>query len=298
LIVTKYAFFPGCSLLSSAAEYATSTKEVCERFGIKLEEIDDWVCCGATPAHVKSHLLSIALPAISCAAAEKSGLDVLACCAACFNRLKIANHEMCEDETLRQEVNEIIEEEYGGTTKVYHLLEVLAARMNGSGRSPTMNRPLDGLKVAPYYGCLIARMPEPLRIDSVENPTMLDDVLKKAGADVVDWAYKTECCGASLTLASTKTVIRLSGNILQAAKHAGADCVAVVCPLCQANLDMYQGEAATRLGEPLNMPVLYFTQLLGLAIGVKPEKLGLKRLIVDTTPVLEKIGIETVKACL
>ena len=294
----KYGYYPGCSLLSSAAEYTSSTQEVCSRFGIELEEIDDWVCCGATPAHVKSHMLSIALPMIACAAAEKTGLDVLTCCAACFNRLKMANHEVSEDETLRKEVNGIIEEEYGGTTKVYHLLEVLAERMSGDGRPREVKRPLEGLKVAPYYGCLIARMPEAVRIDSMENPMMLDDVIEKAGAEVVDWAYKTECCGASLTLASTKTVVRLSADILQAAKHAGADCVAVVCPLCQANLDMYQAEAANLKGEPLNMPVLYFTQLLGLAVGAEPKKLGLQRLIADATPVLEKIGVETVEACL
>lgn len=294
----KYAFFPGCSLLSSAAEYASSAYEVCKLVGIELQEIDDWVCCGATPAHVKSRLLSIALPIISCASAEKTGLDVLTCCAACYNRLKTANHEVCEDPELLGRVNELIEEDYSGSVKVLHLLEVLAERMGTQNRTANIVRPLTGLKVAPYYGCLIARMDKELRIDAVENPTMLDKLFEAAGAEIVEWPYKTECCGASLTLASTKTVVRLSGTILESAKQAEADCIVVVCPLCQANLDMYQGEASVRAGRPLNVPVLYFTQLLGLALGADPERLGLDRLIMDPTPVLAKIGVETVEICL
>jgi heterodisulfide reductase subunit B len=288
----KYAFFPGCSLLSSAAEYALSARAVCEKFGIELQEVDDWVCCGATPAHVKSRLLSIALPIISCASAEKMGLDILTCCAACDNRLKTANHEVSEDPALRAQVNELIEEEYRGTVSVHHLLEVLSEQVGGAEMAERIVRPLTGLKVAPYYGCMIARLPEALRVDAVEHPTMLDKLFEAAGAEIIEWPYKTECCGASMTLASTQTVIRLSGEILRAAKHADCDCVAVVCPLCQANLDMYQGEASVQLGEPLNVPVLYFTQLLGLAAGVEPERLGLNKLIVSSAPVLEKIGAD------
>ena len=250
--------------------------------------------CGATPAHVKSRLLSIALPIISCASAEKMGLDILTCCAACDNRLKTANHELSEDAALRAQVNELIEEEYRGTVKVYHLLEVLSEQVGTTEIAEQVVRPLSGLKVAPYYGCLIARLPEVLRVDAVENPTMLDRLFEAAGAEIIEWPYKTECCGASMTLASTQTVIRLSGEILRAAKHADCDCIVVVCPLCQANLDMFQGEASARLGEPLNVPVLYFTQLLGLAADVEPERLGLNRLIVNPAPVLAKIGVDNV----
>ena len=220
------------------------------------------------------------------------GLDILTCCAACYNRLKTANHEVGEDAALREQINELIEEEYGGSVKIHHLLEVLCEQVGTDAIAERVVRPLSGLKVAPYYGCLIARLPEALRVDAVEYPTMLDRLLEAAGAEIVEWPYKTECCGASMTLASTQTVVRLSGDILRAAKHAGCDCIAVVCPLCQANLDMYQGEASARLGEPLNVPVLYFTQLLGLAAGVEPERLGLNKLIVNPAPVLAKIGAE------
>ena len=287
----KYGYFPGCSLLCSAVEYARSAQGVLEVLGVELEEIDDWVCCGATPAHATSHLLSIALPAISCAAAEGQGLDILTCCAACYSRLKQTNQELKDDPDLLGQVNEIIEEEYRGNVSVLHITEVLAREVGLDAIQSHVSKPLRGLKVACYYGCLIARLPEKLRIDKTEYSSLLDDLMRAVGAEPVDWPYKTECCGAALTLARQQTVVRLSGEIIQIAKENGADVLAVVCPLCQANLDMFQSSAEERLGQQLGIPVLYFTQLMGLAMGLEPQQLCLENLIVDPLPVLEEKGL-------
>ena len=287
----KYSYYPGCSLLSSAAEYARSAEGVLEALGVELEEIDDWVCCGATPAHATSHLLSVALPAISCVEAEKAGLDVLTCCAACYSRLKQANQEVHDDPELQAQVSQIIEEDYHGNARVLHITEVLAREIGLDAIASHVQRPLEGLKVACYYGCLIARMPEPLRIDEAEYPTLMDDLMRAIGAEPVDWPYKTECCGAALTLARQQTVVRLSGQVVQIAKENGADVLAVACPLCQANLDMYQSDAETILGEQLGIPVMYFTQLMGLAFGLPDEQLGLDKGIVDPLPLLAQKGL-------
>ena len=286
----KYAYFPGCSLLSSAVEYARSGESVLKAVGVELEELDDWVCCGATAAHATSHLLSAALPAISCAAAEKQGLDILTCCAACYSRLKQVNQQVKDDPELRAKVSEIIEEEYRGNVRVMHITEVLAREIGMEEIKAKVQKPLEGLKVACYYGCLMARMPESLRIDKTEYPMLLDDLMLAVGAEPLDWPYKTECCGAALTLAEQKTVVRLSGDIVQIAKENGADVLAVACPLCQANLDMYQTEAEKLLNTQLSVPVLYFSQLMGLAMGIPVEELCLDKVIVDPLPLLTEKG--------
>ncbi len=170
------------------------------------------------------------------------------------------------------------------------MAEVLASEIGLEAVRARVTMPLKGLKVACYYGCLMARMPEELRIDKAEYPMMLDNLMEAAGAEPVEWPYKTECCGAALTLAKQKTVVRLSGQIVQMAKECGADVLAVACPLCQANLDMYQSDAEQSLGRQLGMPVLYFTQILGLAMGLDRRRLLLEKVIVDPMPMLAQKG--------
>ena len=286
----KYAYYPGCSSEGSGAEYAHASEAVLEALGVELEEIDDWVCCGASPAHATSHLLSIALPAISCAAAEKQSLDIMTCCACCHSRLKQVNQQVKDDPDLRAKISEIIEEDYQGSPNVLHITEVLRRAVGLEAIKDRVRTPLKGLKVACYYGCLMARMPESLLSDKSEYPMLLDDLMGAVGAEPVDWPYKTECCGAALTLSQTKTVIRLSANVLQMAKQNGADALVVACPLCQANLDMFQGEAEKLLGEKFSIPVLYFVQLMGLAMNLDLKRICLDRLIVDPLPILAQKG--------
>lgn len=286
----KYAYYPGCSSEGSGAEYARASEAVLEALGVELEEIEDWVCCGATPAHATSHLLSIALPAISCASAEKQSLDILTCCACCHSRLKQVNQEVRDDPKLRAQISEIIEEDYRGSLNVLHITEVLAREVGLEAIKAKVRMPLKGLKAACYYGCLMARMPEALLTDKSEYPMLLDNVMEALGAEALDWPYKTECCGAALTLTQTKTVIRLSAEVLRMAKQNGADVLVVACPLCQANLDMFQGEAEKLLGERFGIPVIYFVQLMGLAMDLDRKRLCLDRLIVDPFPILTQKG--------
>ncbi|NOY82028.1 MAG: heterodisulfide reductase subunit B [Kiritimatiellaeota bacterium] len=288
----KFGYYPGCSLEGSGAEYAHSAEAVLAALGVELEEVDDWVCCGATPAHATSHLLPVALSAIACAAAEKQGLEtILTCCAACFSRLKQGNHDMQNDPALLAQINEIVEEDYHGGVAILHLAEVLVRRIGLQAIQRRVRKPLTGLKVACYYGCLLTRMPEPLRIDSLEYPTLMDDLMRAAGAEPVDWPFKTECCGAALTLARGETVVRLSGSVVEMAKDCGADILAVACPLCQANLDMYQSDSESKLGRQLGIPVLYFTQLLAVAFDLAADAQCLNKGIVDPLPVLADRGL-------
>lgn len=287
----KYGYYPGCSLQSTAVEYARSAEGVLEKLGVELEEVDDWVCCGATAAHATSHLLSVALPAISCAAAEKKGNDILTLCSACYNRLKQVNQELRDDPGLLAQTNEIIEEEYRASIRVLHLVELLVREIGLDTIASHVQMPLKGLKVACYYGCLIARMPEELQIDKAEYPMLVDDALRAVGAEPIDWPHKTTCCGAALTLARQKIVVRLSGEVVRSAKERGADVIAVVCPLCQTNLDMYQSNIEGQEDVQLGVPVLFFTQLMGLAMGLTREQLCLEKVIVDPLPVLAEKGL-------
>ncbi|NOX97032.1 MAG: heterodisulfide reductase subunit B, partial [Nitrospirae bacterium] len=266
----KYAYFPGCSLHSTAKEYDMSTRAVCERLGIELEEIPDWVCCGATPAHVTDHLLSIALPVKTLIQAKKAGLEVLTCCAACFSRLKVANKIMREDKWHRDKVNEILEDEYAGEVKVRHFLDILVNEYGLDKIKAEVRGGLEGLKISSYYGCLLTRPPEVTQFDDCENPVSMDRLMETLGGAPVSWPYKTECCGAGLSLTRTEIVLKLSYDILRMARDEGAECLTVACPLCQSNLDMRQMQIEKKYGEEFCLPIFYFTQLVGLALGVDP----------------------------
>lgn len=289
----KYAYFPGCSLHSSAEEYDRSIRAISRELGVELNEVPDWLCCGATPAHITSHLLSVALPISNCTWAEKEGLDLVTTCAACFHRTVVANEEVKENSKLRNTINDVIGENYEGRTKVLHLLEVLIQEVGLDKIGQLVKRPLKGLKIASYYGCLLTRLPEDIRLDSIEEPRIMDDLMIALGAEVVDWPYKTECCGGSLVVTQKKTVLRLANDILSISKDRQADCVAVACPMCQSNLDLCQGAVERKYHAKFNLPVFYFTQLVGLALGLDEQELGLEKLIIDPYPLLEKKGILT-----
>ncbi|MDH7571904.1 MAG: CoB--CoM heterodisulfide reductase iron-sulfur subunit B family protein, partial [Armatimonadota bacterium] len=284
----NYAYFPGCSQQGMAAEFDWSARLACERLGVVLEEVPDWVCCGATPAHATNHLLSIALPTITLAKVEEagSGATLVAACASCYSRLRAANHEMRADPALRERVARVAEVAYQGSVVVRHLLDVLVNDVGVDAIREKVTRPLSGLKVACYYGCLLVRPPKVAAFDDPENPSFMERILEAAGAECVDWPYKTECCGSSFSLSRSDLVVKLVNDILREARDAGAQAVAVACPLCQSNLDMRQLDVAKRFPTRYEMPVFYFTQLLGLALGVDAKSLGLHRLIVDPSRVL------------
>ena len=287
----SYAFFPGCSMEGTAHDYQKSTLAVSRALGLALPEIPGWTCCGSTSAHQTDHLLSIALPAKNLAAAQ--GRTVAVGCAACYSRLKTANYEIANDAQMRKTVATVVGQDYDGKTEILHLLEILARDVGLRKIAQAVQKPLKGLKLVTYYGCLLARPPEVTKFDDAENPTLMDQVLEAAGATVLAWPHKTECCGAGYSITDVTIVKRLTREILAMAKAAGADCIATACPLCQMNLDLRQHDTEKASGESFRLPVFYFTQLLGLAFGISRKDLGLRSLVVSPKKVLAALGIGT-----
>lgn len=287
----SYVFYPGCSLESTARDYYQSTQAVAQALGLALPELEDWTCCGSTPAHQSSPVLALALPAKNLLAAR--GGTVAVCCAACYGRLKAANHKLARDPQARARVAEALGSDYDGSTPVKHLLEILARDIGLARLKARVSKPLRGLKVAAYYGCLLVRPPEVTNFDDPENPRLLDDILAAAGAELVEWPHKTECCGASFSITNVEIVQKLSRDILAMARDAGADCIATACGMCQLNLDLRQDDIEQKTGEKLQLPVFYFTQLLGLAFGLGTNELGLRSLVVSPMRLLAQKGILT-----
>jgi len=271
----KYAFFPGCSLESTARSFDLSTRAVCRALGIALEEIPDWTCCGSTPAHATSDSLAVALPTRNLQKAQAMGLPVMVACASCYARLRTANHRVSSDPEDRRRAERITGRPYDGGVLVRHVLDVLVNHFGPDAIRAKVCRPLSGLRVACYYGCLLTRPPEVVAFDDAEHPASMDALATAAGAEPVEWPFKTECCGAALSMTHPGVVGRLAHKLLTMAEAAGADCLAVACPLCHINLDLRQADAAKRHGAFRPTPVLYVTQLLGLALGLPAKDLGL-----------------------
>ena len=277
----KYAFFPGCSLESTAWDFAASARAVCGALGIELEEIPDWVCCGSTPAHTTNASLAVALPVVNLQKARTMGLPVIAACASCYSRLRTANYKVRNEPDQRRRAERITGGPYDGGTEVHHLLDVLTNHVGTEQLRARVERPLAGLRVACYYGCLLTRPPEIVAFDDAEHPSCMEELLRAAGAKPVEWPYKTECCGAGHSITNPEVVCRLSHKLLSMARLAGAECLAVACPLCQVNLDLRQADAKRAHGDLPDTPALYITQLLGLALGLSAKDLGLDALTVS-----------------
>jgi heterodisulfide reductase subunit B len=278
-------------LHASAKEYDVSTRALFKTLKIGLHEIDDWFCCGATPAHNVDELLSFSLCAKNLALADEEKQPLAVACAACFSRLKTTQHHLRENETKRRQVETAIAGDVPLNTTVKHLLEILAKDYGLAKLKEAVKKPLDGLKVACYYGCLLTRPPEVPDLDDPEDPRIMEDVLGAVGAETVHWTHRLECCGANFTLSRPGVVLQLSNDILASAKQAGADCIIVACPLCHGNLDIRQQEIEQVYNRSYGMPVFYITQLVGLAAGVSPARLGLDSMIVNPKPLLREKGL-------
>ncbi|MFQ3548631.1 MAG: CoB--CoM heterodisulfide reductase iron-sulfur subunit B family protein [Armatimonadota bacterium] len=285
----KYAYFPGCSLESTANEFDKSTHLVAEAVGIDLLQIPDWNCCGATSAHNLDHKLSIALPARSLGIAENMGLDVVAPCAACYNRLKSAEVEMKSNKNLMDEINSSLEKPYTGKSTVKNSLEVMSDPEVLKVIESKIVNSLSGLKPACYYGCLLVRPAKVTNFDNPEDPQSLDTIMKTVGADPVEWYFKNECCGASFGLTKPEIVVKLTGEIISNAKKHGANCIVTACPLCTTNLEMRQEAAGKMRGEDLSMPIFFFTELVGLAMELHGIKKCFSSHLIDVNPALDSI---------
>jgi heterodisulfide reductase subunit B len=276
-------YYPGCSLSGGGIELDLSIRAISRVAGVELVEIDDWNCCGATAAHNLNHELALSLPYRTLALAEQQGLkEVLAPCAACFSRLKGTNVRLNRNPEMRARMEEIVERPYQGTVKILSITEYI------DGLADKLSHPLTGLKVAAYYGCLLSRGEGIVEGDDPENPSAMEAAIRAAGAEVVPWNYATECCGGGFSMSMTAAVVDLSHAILSDARAAGADVVVTGCPMCHSNLDMRQRTIkAAGLGDH-NLPVVYLSELLGLAAGLEPKALGLDRHFVNAMSVAER----------
>jgi heterodisulfide reductase subunit B len=284
----KYAYYPGCSLHASAKEYDLSWRAVCERLDIELIEMADWSCCGTVHATSVDRTLSLALAARNLTIAEAMDLEIVSPCSGCYKNLRTADETLKRDVELRERINVGLPRSFQGSTKVKHPLYVILEEV-GLEKLADVPRPLHGLTVAPYYGCVLTRPAAANPIEDPEDPQGLDRLLRTLGAEVVPYPAKTKCCGGAVLLSHTDIALDLTGKLLKQAKEAGAQCLAVACPMCQMALDAYQSKTERRLGERLDMPILYFTQLLGLAMGIDERNLGLGWLFVSPARVMAQI---------
>ncbi len=274
----KYAYFPGCSADSTGIAYTESTEYVGKKIGLELLEIDDWCCCGTSAARITDDDLMHALPARSLAKSEQQhpGLDVVAPCTGCYAALKGALHWARQDEANRAHVSELIEMDYQTSADVRSLLEIMVEPEMVELIASKLQKNLSGMKLACYYGCTQVRPAEICEFDDVENPTSMERLLEACGATCVDWAFKTECCGASNHIVRPKAARNAVERILRNAKANGAEAIVTSCPLCWLNLDMREEQINGEHGTDYHLPVYYFTELLALAMGATPEQAGLK----------------------
>jgi len=286
-----YAYYPGCSLKENSRSYEQSLLPVFKEIGVPLEELNDWNCCGATAYFSVDDTMAAAISGRNLSLAEKSGRDILAPCAGCYLTLKKSNVFLASGQPKAEKILGDLKSagcEYHGTVKVKHPLEVLVREIGLDALRAKIRRPLTNLKVACYYGCQLVR---PFTdVDDADYPMILDDLMTAAGATPVDFAAKTRCCGGSLTGTIEEVGLRLNYILLKEAKRRGADCIVTICPLCQFNLEITQRKIVRRFKEDLTLPILFFSQVLGLALGLSEKTLGFSRSIIPLDAFRAKLG--------
>ncbi len=279
-----YTYYPGCSLHSTGLEYGLSTRAVFSHLGLELTELPDWNCCGASSAHALNHKLAYALPARNIALAQKFGRDLVTPCAACFNRMKTTDYALRTNQAQRAEIESIVEFKYTGEIDIRPVLGVLYEDYQPDRIASQVRRPLRGLKVVTYYGCLLVRPPQVTQFDDPDDPKIMAELLQAIGSQVMNWSHATDCCGAGLSLSKSTIVQALVSRLISRAREAGADALVTACPLCQVNLEMRQTERP-------NMPSFYITELLGLAFGLPQARTWWNKHLVDPRPLLHFLGL-------
>ena len=280
----KYAYYPGCTLENTAQEYNQSVLEVGHKLGIEMNEISNWTCCGASSGHFTDYWVSHALSARNLALAERQGMDIAVACPACYLRLNDTRHEFLNEAKFRERLPSLINLSYRAKYEVKHILEIFSNSLSIEAARAKITNSLNGLKLVSYYGCYLVRPPELTHFDDPENPQTMDCLLQTLGAEVFDWRAKVDCCGGSLSFTNRNTVVRLTSDIIAAASEVEAEAIVTACPLCQANLETRQSKGPA-------IPVLYFTELLGLAIGCNSTP-WFKRHMISPVNLLAKHGLE------
>jgi len=301
--MNKYIFYPGCSMESSAKAYDISLRAIKDTLDMDLVEVEDWNCCGATEYLGISLTPAYALIGrnLAIASDQSNGTKTLmASCSACYLNLAKADHYMAERPTLEQNVNQALAagnlHYKPGSLDIRHLLDVIINDVGLDNVASKVTRPLKGLRVAPYLGCMVPRPDYDKRWSDHEHPNELDRLLKVLGAEVIDFPLKTHCCGGHMTQIGPSTAFELIRRLIQSADQYKADLMVTVCPMCQMNLDAYQNEANAYFKTKYKMPIIFFTQLMGLAFGMEPKQLGFGLELVSTKQALGKIGLEAPQA--
>lgn len=280
----KVTYYPGCSLKGTARDYQESIEGVCSLLGLQLEELEDWNCCGATAAHSLSHRVGIHLPGRNLALAEGLGQDMLVPCPLCYNRLKTAERELLGERRAEYDVALT-----GGKVRVWDLANYMAREEIQERLMALKKRDLKTIRAVCYYGCMASRPPRITGEVDYENPMSMDRILKNLGAEVLPWSYKTDCCGASHLVARPDIVFHLTGRLFAEAHRAGANCMVVSCQMCQANLDLHQEKIIREMGGHYALPVFYFTELMGLALGHRHVETWLGRHFVDAGDLVRQV---------
>ena len=289
----KYAFYPGCVSQGGAPELYPAAQMICQRLGIELEEIRAWTCCGAGVMQEKNQLFGDTLNARTLAKAEQLGMTIMTICSTCQGFMGQANKRM-QDPVYLAEINSYLAEEgleYKGAAEIKHLLWILIEDYGLENLAPYITRSLGNLRIAPFYGCYIVRPTEALGIEEhPERQTSLETLIETIGAVLVDFAGKTRCCGFPILTINEKNSMAMVGKHTSEAKDLGADAMVTPCPLCHLNLDGFQPKASKQIQRPIDLPILHLPQLIGLAMGISPGELGLKKHIISTTPLELKLG--------
>jgi len=276
----RYSYYPGCVLHGTSREYDISIQAVFKKLGVELNEIEDWNCCGQFATD--NLLLLASLCGRNLQIAERMGLDLTIPCSICYHNLMKSRRILKENQKIREKAGSI-GIGFNEKIKIRHLLEIVSLKELAAAKLKPLN-----LKVAPFYGCLTIR-PKELTFEDPANPRSLDELIRATGAECLPFASKTQCCGGNLLLGYKELALKLTGNILLESKKIGSDCIVVACPMCHVMLDSQQAEIEAKFGKDIQLPVLYFTQLLGLALEIKPKELGLDKHAVSTKQIVEKV---------
>jgi heterodisulfide reductase subunit B len=288
---TKTSYFPGCTLSTKAVGFDVAGRASAQVLGFELAELPEWNCCGATFPLATDNELALVGPTRVLLQAQREGARLATLCSICYNVLKRTAGFLRENEEKRERINLFVEGEYAGEVRVLHLLEILRDELGFEALGERVAKPLEGLRVAPYYGCLLLRPQDEIGLDDPDEPTILHDLLASLGCEVVDFPNKTECCGSYLTVSAAAAAEEMAYTILRSAQREGAEMVVTSCPLCQFNLDYRQAEMDRKHPDFTPLPVLYFTQLLGVALGLDSTEYGFENHYVDPRPLLREKGL-------
>ena len=287
----KISYFPGCTLNTKGKGFDRSVREAMAALGVELVELPDWNCCGASFPLLVDNVLDLVGPArvlINTAARDNK---LTTACTTCYNVLKRTNRVLREDENIRERLNYFVEADYQGQVEVSDILQLIRDEVGFEKVKEAVKKPLNGLRVASYYGCMVLRPPREVAYDDPENPHALDDLMAALGAEPVGWGAKAECCGNYLVARKPEVAMEMSYRVLSSASRAGAEVIVANCPLCQFNLDRWQRDLTLTHGGFEPIPVLYFTQLLAIALGLDPGGYELEKHYVDPRPLLESKGL-------